>query len=253
MTPSLKTIKRLCTLSGNRCALPGCPTPLVEDSSDAIAGEICHIKANRAGGPRYDKNQTDEERNEFTNLILLCSTHHTLVDSDVKKYTVKYLQQIKATHKPTVGVEMQPIDGVRAERLLKKYEIHIQGTATFGNIQAQSIHFHGPKSAQPKVSLPPDVIGGSSAHRRYISHLLARYKKFAAQEPGRDFRPAAVYGAIRGAFGTTWEQVGVNRFEEFAAFLQGKIDKTRMGKLNRSKGIPNYSLFRQYCEKYGHT
>ena len=66
------------------------------------------------------------------------------------------------------------------------------------------------------------------------------------------FRYGAVYGAIQREFGTSWNKIGVNRFEELSRFLQQKIDKTIIGKRNRSKGISNYSTFEQYCVKYGH-
>ena len=235
--------------------MPECTTLLVDDSSDVIVGEICHIKANHAGGPRYDRNQTDEERNDFSNLILLCSTDHTRIDSDEKTYTVEYLQTIKAAHKPTAAIEMQAIDGIRAERLLGKYmvlELQVQGSLHTENLYAQSVHIHAPNSKQPKISLPADVIGGSSAHLRYIDHLLSQYKEFASKQTGRVFRYGAVYGAIQREFGTSWNKIGVNRFQELSKFLQQKIDKTIIGKRNRSKGISNYSTFEQYCVKYGH-
>lgn len=253
MTPSLKTIKRLCTLSGNRCAFPGCSALLVNENSEAVLGEICHIRARGEGGPRYDKSQTNEERNSFANLILLCSTHHTLIDGDEKQYTVERLQQIKTAHNPTANPEVQPIDTVRAERLLKKYTVQISGSVTIENLNAQTVHLHSAKAAGPKVSLPASVIGGSPVHRRYIRHLLDRYKEFAEQQTGRTFRYAAVYGAIKGRFGTTWEWVGIDRFDEFAAFIQTKIDGTIVGKGNRSKGRPNYSCFQDYCRKYGNA
>lgn len=250
MQPSSKTVKRLCTLSGNRCAFYGCTVPLVADDSDAVAGEICHIKASGFGGPRYDPSQTEDERHAFANLILLCSTHHTLIDSDLGKYTVEYLQQMKAAHNPTANIEVLPADASRAERLLKKYGIQVNGPVTVGHIQAQTVVFRGQKSSRPKVPLPINVVGGSSVHRRYIAHLIDRYKKFAAEQRGRTFRHPVIYETIKREFGATWEWVGLNRFEELATFLQKKIDNTIIGKLNARKRIPRYSLFEEYCMKH---
>ena len=52
MPVSLTVVKRLFAKSGNQCAIPWCHAPLVvEDHSIA---EICHIRARRKGGPRYD-------------------------------------------------------------------------------------------------------------------------------------------------------------------------------------------------------
>lgn len=73
--PSIRTIQRLYAMSGNRCAFSGCPAPIIEDSPGMAGinmGEICHIRASKAGGERYDPEQSDDERHGYENLILLC-------------------------------------------------------------------------------------------------------------------------------------------------------------------------------------
>lgn len=250
MKPSIKTVKRLCTLSSNRCAFYGCNVPLVDDESETFAGEICHIRASRKRGPRWDKTQTDEQRHAFSNLILLCSTHHTIIDSDVNKYSVEYLEQMKEAHNRLADIEARPIDTTRAERLLAKYEIQVNGSLNIGAIHAETFTVNASKSPTIKVALPTDVVGGSSVHRRYIAHLLSKYKKFAEKQPGREFKPAVIYKSIERKFGATWERIGLNRFEEISAFIQQRIDQTMLGKINRSKGNPNYSSFEGYLKKY---
>jgi hypothetical protein len=96
--PSLKTIKRLFAVSGNKCAFPNCSIPLVDQGSGKVTGKICHIKARQPGGPRYDPNQTEEERHNFENLVLMCPIHHDVIDSDPISYTVERLSEIKAQH-----------------------------------------------------------------------------------------------------------------------------------------------------------
>ena len=96
--PTLPTIKHLFAVSGNRCAFPKCALPLVDESSSKITGRICHIKAQSPKGPRYDPDQTEEERHAFGNLLLLCPYHHEVIDYDVETYTVERLLQIKLEH-----------------------------------------------------------------------------------------------------------------------------------------------------------
>lgn len=96
--PSVPTIKRLFAVSGNECAFPGCATPLVDSPSGKVTGRICHIKARKPGAARYDASQSDDERNAFENLLLMCPIHHDVIDSDVESYTVERLQTIKAQH-----------------------------------------------------------------------------------------------------------------------------------------------------------
>lgn len=251
MGPSQQTVKRLCTLSNNRCAFYGCDVALVRDEVDSFAGEIAHIKGARPGSARYDENQTDDERHRIQNLMLLCGTHHKEIDAmPVTKYSTEYLLQMKMTHERFANPESHPIDAKRAERLLRKYEVQINGSVTVESIHATTVNIKSSrKSPAVKIALPSKVIGGSYEHRNYASHLIERYKKMAQWRPSRDYRHAAVYGAIKGRFGAKWDWIPLDRFEEFVSFVQQKIDGTRVGKLNRSKGAPNYSTFEQFrCE-----
>ena len=109
--PSLPTVKRLYAVSGNRCAFPRCPLPLIDEQSGKVTGRVCHIKAKNPGGPRYDSTQTDAQRNNFDNLILLCPIHHDVIDSDVEAYTVDRLSQMKRDHETTnAGTAEPPVE-----------------------------------------------------------------------------------------------------------------------------------------------
>lgn len=96
--PKTSTLKRLFAVSGNVCAFPECATALVD--SDNVVGEVCHIKGNKPDSARHDFNQTEEERHGYENLILMCPTHHAMIDKDEKVYTVKKLLGYKAQHAP---------------------------------------------------------------------------------------------------------------------------------------------------------
>lgn len=89
------TVKKLFALSGNCCAIPTCPQKMVEN--EAVIGVICHIEAAEEGGERYNPDQTDDERRDFPNLILLCPTHHTITNN-VVNYPVKILKAMKSIH-----------------------------------------------------------------------------------------------------------------------------------------------------------
>ncbi|WP_173918967.1 hypothetical protein [Halobacillus sp. Marseille-Q1614] len=95
--PRMKTVKRLFSLSQNQCAFSKCTESLVTPEGK-VTGKICHIKARNERGPRYDPLQSDEERHGFENLIILCPTHHDIIDDDEKSYTVERLIEIKKEH-----------------------------------------------------------------------------------------------------------------------------------------------------------
>jgi hypothetical protein len=63
-----------------------------------VVGEVCHIKSARQGHQRYDPNQTDTERHDFDNLILLCRKHHKIVDTEVERYPPALLIEMKKAH-----------------------------------------------------------------------------------------------------------------------------------------------------------
>jgi hypothetical protein len=92
-SPTPADVQRLFALSGNRCAFPRCPLPIAEGTS--LFGEICHIHADTREGPRFNRDQTDAERQGFDNLILMCANHHRVIDDDDVSYSPERLRQLK--------------------------------------------------------------------------------------------------------------------------------------------------------------
>ena len=84
----------------NRCAYPNCSTPILDPKTHTILAEICHIHAQNEKGPRYNPDQSSEERHAFENLILMCSVHHTIIDAreNLAEYTFERLFELKAEH-----------------------------------------------------------------------------------------------------------------------------------------------------------
>ncbi|WP_238423446.1 hypothetical protein [Gordonia sp. 'Campus'] len=68
--------------------------------SGIIVGEVCHIRAQSAHGPRYDASQSDEERHGFENLVLMCGVHHKIIDAkeNLATHTVEELLETKRNH-----------------------------------------------------------------------------------------------------------------------------------------------------------
>lgn len=90
--------KQLYALSGNECANPLCNNKLVFPDDNAKDDQICHIEAASPDGPRYNPNQTDDERRGFDNLILLCHKCHDMIDNNPDKYPVELLKKWKREH-----------------------------------------------------------------------------------------------------------------------------------------------------------
>lgn len=118
--------RRLQILSGNKCAFPTCTTEiLVSGDADTYVGQICHICAANPGGPRYNPDQTDDERNGFENLMIMCATHNTVIDRNVKKYTVEVLLKMKDDHESQFRANTEA-DTTIVEKLLEEKAVGIR-------------------------------------------------------------------------------------------------------------------------------
>lgn len=246
--PSTKTVKVLFARAGNRCAYPGCPSPLVE-SNDCVTGEICHIRALHIGGPRFDKSQTDSQRNHAENLILMCSRHHKIVDDDPQTYSVDALVAMKREVEAFPNAEITPSISRKAE-LLYQHFIHVQGDLRIDAIHAHTVTIKSPKQARPKITLSPEVIGGNPDHRAYLKYLIDRYHEFASGQSGREFKFAVVYRGIKNRFKATWEHIPISRFEEVVRFMHEKIDGTIVGRLRKSKSQSSYEPFDRFLRDH---
>jgi len=96
---SAATKRLIAQRAGFTCAFPNCMAatsgPAIDSSRAVNVGEAAHITAASDGGPRYDATFTPEERQDPENGIWMCSTHATLIDRDVDRYTADLLRNWK--------------------------------------------------------------------------------------------------------------------------------------------------------------
>ncbi|HYW55770.1 MAG TPA: HNH endonuclease signature motif containing protein [Polaromonas sp.] len=254
--PSDKTIKRLFALSGNVCAYPGCALPIVE-SAGTVTGEICHIKARRHGGPRFDPAQAEEARHDFANLILLCRHHHKVVDSEPELYSVDALQEIKTIHEGVAGRPEQPTDAFFAKILLNDLKritvINNTGYVAINSPGAIQAHTVTVKTSRRSVlvNAPHGTIGADQQLSRYVQYLIKRYNEFASADKTRTkkFSYGVLSVNIETQFGSPWKLLPIEKFEPLCAYLQQRIAKTILAKLNTAKGQRSFSTFTEFLAK----
>ena len=103
---SIKNRKILWTRAGNQCAFPGCRQELVEKVQDVgpdiVVGEEAHIVSRSRKGPRGCEPIPQEGVDSYTNIILLCPTHHNIVDSAPDIYTKQCMIDMKSAHEQRV-------------------------------------------------------------------------------------------------------------------------------------------------------
>ena len=252
-SPTQKTVKHLFAVSRNRCAFPNCQLPLVENSG-TVTGQIAHIKAVSENGPRYDSEQTDEERHSFDNLILLCGRHHTVIDAEVEHYTATSLTEMKRTHEKQNTALIHPKSSAIADELILRYRnfivVQSGGKVAIGSpgaIQADTVNIKTTKS-QVNVLPPAGSIGNDPCMASYIEYLIGRYQDYQKQHKEKvgTFKYIAIYNAIRREFGSRWKTLPAFQFDALCVFLCKRIDGTRVGRIRKKRNQMNYHSYSEH-------
>ena len=174
------TIKKLFGLSKNQCAFPKCTQSVIDYKAGIVIGEICHIKAKNLEGSRYDSAQSSNERDSYQNLILLCPTHHTIVDNDIGSYTVERLLEIKSDHEKSSNYELDWPE-IYTDQLIEKinlpsinHETIIKPINPVGGQYAQSIQNINAGIELEKNYTYADVLEKLYSNQGQLSELLAK-------------------------------------------------------------------------------
>ncbi len=101
--------KILWAKAGNRCSYrskdESCDKELVisKNYKNTVVGFECHIIGKKLNSPRYIKDY--QKLDSYDNVILLCGTHHKLIDDkkNEKIYTVEILRKMKKEHEKSIS------------------------------------------------------------------------------------------------------------------------------------------------------
>ena len=101
-----KIKKLLLIKSGGRCQYRGCNISLYQDlltKRNFNAAYFAHIVADSPGGPRGDKIKSPLLAKELSNIMLLCDSHHRLIDKiEVQKHSETLLLEMKKEHEERI-------------------------------------------------------------------------------------------------------------------------------------------------------
>lgn len=221
-------------------------------------GEVCHVKAQNAGGPRFDPNQTEEARHAFENLILLCSVHHRVVDDQFDTYSVELLSEMKELHERDGDIELSMEAARMAQKLFEQCQLTINAAnngqvmvASPGGIQAQQIVIKTTKRRAPNVMPTQGAIGHNLAKRNYTLHLIERYNDFQKWDSAKQGKGKyiVIQRAIKTEFGSKWDLVPESQFLRLIDYLQRRILNTKLGRIKNSRGEKCFSTWEEWLEK----
>lgn len=101
------------------------------------------------------------------------------------------------------------------------------------------------------ISAPDGTIGSHRDERNYVKYLIDRYHEFKRADVGAEgMKYSIIYDAIKNKFGTKWDYIPSERFEQLVVFIQKRIDSTIVGKNKKSKGIMRYQTYGGYLDKH---
>lgn len=97
MTITVATVRRLFADFAGMCAIADCPYPnRLPDGTPTV--EVAYIASPRPGGVRHEQAVPIETANDYPNLLLLCPTHHQIVDDLPEEYSAGKLRLIRQWH-----------------------------------------------------------------------------------------------------------------------------------------------------------
>lgn len=128
--------------AAGRCEYRGCNKVLIGDLisgyEDKNFGFVAHIVADSPMGPRGDASRSSQLSDDVSNLMLLCATHHKLIDVDEPEiHSEECLLSMKSAHETRVDITTG-ITSERASQVLR-YSAKIGGRETpmaFGDVAA---------------------------------------------------------------------------------------------------------------------
>lgn len=138
--PSPTTKMILFAKSGGRCQFEGCNKYLLRDditSEELNDANIAHIVASSSNGPRGACN-SHELSDDINNLMLLCKTHHKLVDDNPEEYTVERLTEMKLSQERKVKALLDAMQ--YSEALIVTLESSIKKEQTVKIDSKQAVH-----------------------------------------------------------------------------------------------------------------
>ncbi|MER5335967.1 Shedu immune nuclease family protein [Micromonospora sp. NPDC002717] len=179
-------IKRLYSDFGGTCAAGDCPYPSRLPDGTPIL-QIVYIRSARPGGPRWDPTMTLSEEGAYENLLLLCPSHHELIDRLPDQYNSEWLTSMRQRHIERVTSILASLAGQtaqpsRANRFREALAVWERERLNASEGFWQNLFASRPELLMPTLSGRPYVlneqcyVGGKS-----ISNRGGRVPDFLAQ------------------------------------------------------------------------
>lgn len=190
----------------------------------------------------FEVHHIDENvgNNDIINLIMLCRNCHS-------KVTKKDISQEDIINLKIGLIKNESKKNDDGKISTNIFNIHTKIKEPIIADVIHNITFRG--RTKPKLNHPQGSIGANLTMRNYIKHLINRYQEYIKGDTYKNEKTkySIIYNAINKEFGVdSYTFVSIEKFYELIEFIQMRIDKTILGKINNRKGIKNYSSLDEY-------
>ena len=184
---------------------------------------------------------SNAENNDITNLIMLCPICHSKITKGdiLLENVIEMKKKISSLNKG---------EDIMTKMINFNREID---TAIVGDNNTVNIIN---KKTKNKSKYPEGSIGFDLLKANYISYLIGRFNEYKEYEVGKENMKYGLFGAqMKKKFkiGTTrtLNHLPIEKFEELVDTVQKRIDATKLGRINKEKGIlKNYDSFDEYSK-----
>lgn len=128
--------------TAGRCQFEGCNKIIYEDwltKEQLNFGEYAHIIASSPNGPRGDKKLSKELNKDISNIMILCPTHHKLIDNNQKEFSVQRLTKMKEEHQKRIQINTSIAQDKKSHIIIYEGNIGQQHNPINFNIAKQTI------------------------------------------------------------------------------------------------------------------
>lgn len=137
-------MRQLLVRTGNQCAFPDCTEVLFTDDN-VYVGNYCHINAVNELGKRYDSSLSEDYINSHENILVLCTKHHKIIDTNDQQYTVTRLKDIKREHEQKFSESVVEISEALLQDAISGYYMNL--------LSGMESILQGQKSMSDKIDL----------------------------------------------------------------------------------------------------
>lgn len=114
--PKQATVNLLWARAAGHCELCGRDvTYTLSSGHRGKYGEVAHIEAYSPDGPRFNAEQTEDERNAIDNLMLLCPSCHKDIDEHPGDYSVDFLKSRKLHYEESVKLAVDAVGSAETD------------------------------------------------------------------------------------------------------------------------------------------